>query len=541
MLKLLVNYCLNGKGEGRRKMKSKYLTLLLLVSLAFAMIPMLSIQQVYATHPEVVVYIDGKPSWIDKPYTLVGEKTCTNITVEIAVMNVQELFAYEVMLDWGYGYRENPVDSFKQDFNDPSLGTYPPLPTTLDYVDLVSYTYKSIWSKDFIVDQYLVEEPASPNRPYEYFQAATSLAESFNGTAPIANLVFHINKDVCYPFQVYIWFQIIYAKFVGPCGEVTEPSMEEGYLKLHPVQPTIKLVPRLDGADGWIELGPSSALPEDRRWKVVKWIYGSAFWVDVVVENVIALKSFHLDIDWGYYWQLKTDIQSVVITDFLPKPYEVFDVDVPVPGHSIHVDVVMPCYKTPVSGSGVIMSIKFVANDPWDRWWIDFDMDAKLDTGERGLAPPVYEQNNPANPQYNKDYPLHWIPKNCKDEIWISGYLDTMCNPFEEMWPIWNQEIGNPDYGPKDIQPVYYEFRPVPGDLDLNGKADVSDVKMVAFWYGLPSIVTPAMLGLNPATYLGQWILTPVDLNGDGVIDIEDIVIVSKWFCRDKPFGPVFP
>jgi hypothetical protein len=65
-----------------------------------------------------------------------------------------------------------------------------------------------------------------------------------------------------------------------------------------------------------------------------------------------------------------------------------------------------------------------------------------------------------------------------------------------------------------------YIFMPVPGDLDGNGHVDIVDLSLIAGFYGTKK----------------EPYYTYYDLNGDCTIDIFDIVIVAKNFCRTSPF-----
>lgn len=80
--------------------------------------------------------------------------------------------------------------------------------------------------------------------------------------------------------------------------------------------------------------------------------------------------------------------------------------------------------------------------------------------------------------------------------------------------------------------PCYFEFRPIPGDLNMDGHVDIEDLSAILKAYRkYPGYLDPE----------GFWHPTgDFDLNGDGEIDVFDVVIVAKNFCRTTP-DPDYP
>jgi hypothetical protein len=64
-----------------------------------------------------------------------------------------------------------------------------------------------------------------------------------------------------------------------------------------------------------------------------------------------------------------------------------------------------------------------------------------------------------------------------------------------------------------------YVYRPVPGDLSMDGLVDIVDLLTVAGLFGTSTGVP----------------YVPADLNHDGVIDIFDVILVAHNFGRTEP------
>jgi hypothetical protein len=211
--------------------------------------------------------------------------------------------------------------------------------------------------------------------------------------------------------------------------------------------------------------------------------------------------------------QLGTDVQNVWIKDFLPPPYEWTYVNVG--GDNgvgwLEIEAWMPCEKVPVNGTGELFGIRFTVLDPWAP----------------GIPPYEMVEN---------DHPI-WYPIPCWNWINIDGYIDKGCYPDTHFQYLgYEITVKGPDVFDIDSDPDtkfmynemcdqmgyivgYFELRPIPGDLNLDGHVDIEDLSAIAKAYG------------DPNTF---------DLNGDGIVDIFDIVIVAKNFCRTEP-DPVNP
>jgi hypothetical protein len=65
------------------------------------------------------------------------------------------------------------------------------------------------------------------------------------------------------------------------------------------------------------------------------------------------------------------------------------------------------------------------------------------------------------------------------------------------------------------VSTAVYTFTPTPGDLNLDGKVDISDLVVIASHY-------ECEVGCS------------YDLDGDGIVDIYDIVLVASSYGRES-------
>jgi hypothetical protein len=442
----------------------KLLALLLIGAFAISVIP-------FATayfpppppppSPEFAMQVNGE--WTDAAHTynFTGQQFCTTFEVAIIAWSVEDLYAYSFNVTWASG---------------------------ADYIALVDSEVKHIHTDDFVI---LAESGDT-----WYAQAVTAIApaEGFTGTAAVANLYFHIYNDAQWGDQVDI--EILYTETAmsDSCTGDIEPSEQGAYIKLVPVQPTIKMLPPVTYSS----------------------VVGETFEVQFEIQNIIKMKSFHFLVTWDAD-QLGTDVQNVWIKDFLPPPYEETWMYVG-EGEGIgflEIDAWMPCEKVPINGTGELFGIRFTVLDPWAPEIPDYEM-------------------------VENDHPI-WYPIPCWNYINIGGYIDKGCvetETYEEQWLGYDIKVKGPDpedldedpdtkfvynepceYGEGQFIVGYFELRPIPGDLNLDGHVDIEDLSAIAKAYG------------DPNTF---------DIDGSGEVDIFDIVIVAKNFCRTEP-DPVNP
>lgn len=419
--------------------------------------------------PEFCKKINGEWSDAANPVELEGQQYCNTVEVEIMILGAVDVYAYYFKVIWD--------------------GT--------DYIELVDSEVKDIHDGYFWVIH-------TDDGVGFYEQAVTAYDPGVgaNGDVTVANLYFHIMNDAQWPDSVTIQICFEETEMSDSCTEPIDHAAQEGYLKLIPVQPVIKLLPPV----------------------TVVSVVGETFTVQIEIQNIIKMKSFHFRISWCPD-QLTTDAQNVWIKDFLPPPYEYVLIEFG--DHWLDVDVWMPCEKPPINGTGELMGITFKAIAPWGYV-----------VGEDYKRPtiPVYCEE-----EIEDDHNV-WYPDVCWNFISIKGYIDKGCgegthyqdlgtdikvrSPFfdedTEKWVFnWNDPAG-----PGDMFAMgYYEFRPIPGDLNLDGHCDIEDLSAICKAYGK---------ALPDPEY------NDFDLDSDGDIDIFDIVIVAKNICRTLP-DPEYP
>jgi hypothetical protein len=262
------------------------------------------------------------------------------------------------------------------------------------------------------------------------------------------------------------------------------------------------------------------------------------FEVQFKIHDIVNMKSFHITVNWDSK-QLSTDAQNVFIKNFLPPPYESVSITFGEVSTNDYVmlDVQIPCEKPKMNGTGELFSIRFKALNPWD------------DGDPNTVDIPPYHWTW-ADTQHTHKV---WYPDNCWNYINMAGYIDKDDGTvLQHLGDPAGVRVISPDINPLNPPTYdfdndsttttvtnrpcgtlvggyingYYEFRPVPGDLDLNGHTDVIDLAAISRYLG-------RFLGDGKTSTFAN--IKGFDLTADGVIDIFDVVIVSKNICRTTP------
>lgn len=526
------------KNKGERRKLKKLLALIIVGAFILALLPSISLS--VTPHPEFAIKINGEftsdPPDHTGPVVFKGLQECTTFEVEIIAWQVVDLYAYEFQVEW----------------STPGGAGFKPV------ITLTDHEVKHIHDPDFVI----VETAYNDAYPYPagygfYHQAVTAIepAVGATGTFTVANLYFHIDVNPQWPTDIFVDFTYSEAKMANSCDEDLTPSDQGGCIKLQPIPPILKMLPPI----------------------TISSVIGETFEVQIEIQNVVKMKSFHFRIEWDDH-QMTTDAQNVWIKDFLPPPYEsayiyVGDSDANYVNDYMLIDVVSPCEKPSIDGTGELMGIRFTTLSPWGTVWTQ-------DNVVPGNWPDPYALERNAIPPYAvlpawaKPYESPhdiWYPDKCFNEITIEGYIDKdLCGQVTQtlydvdgVWvkpwyADWYDKLSldwDYQYGANTDAPGFYEFRAIPGDLNLDGHVDIEDLSAMAKVYGKDHSDTvrngwPFYCDYPPTFDANEWYFSygddlyhyfaDFDLNLDFVVDIFDVVIVAKNFCRTEP-DPLLP
>jgi hypothetical protein len=363
------------------------------------------------------------------------------------------------------------------------------------YFNLVSYTVEQTWPSQF---QWLPAADYDLSAPYQQVVVAMDPSLGVDGDIKVATLTFHINNDVCYhQGTVSGWFYLTDVKASNSCsGKIELCDTHNAYWEFVPKKPKIYIDPATINCS-----------------KV-----GTTFEVTVVLKDIVKMTDFSVCIQWngkvvmvdscgiGFYTALLyTKKENVAINeDVFPKANRttstitvtspkcgVYQAD---PVGSVCVNVVMDPSFPLINGTVWLFKVTFTQCDPWYCG-----------------AQPLYTDNGDHT----------WtLEKGSTDIYFVDGYISVKCPTA------WNMLIGVE----VDYANAHYDFIPIPGDLDGSGHTGSEDLLIEAAYYGTVDqwCVVPAFGSANAYNYF-------YDLNKDGFIDIYDLVIVAKNFCRDKP------
>ncbi|HEY4674771.1 MAG TPA: hypothetical protein VIH48_01810 [Candidatus Bathyarchaeia archaeon] len=360
----------------------------------------------------------------------------------------------------------------------------------LDVVNLFGYSFNLTWNtyffslKSYTVltteifpgSEIIVKPFANYTKTMPYEQAVAAYDSlPFNGSAKVATLTFHIDNDICYDQGVAVFVFDIECELVNQCSApITPHECEDGYVALVPLEPTI-------------------CFAELAQGNITKSKVGDTFTLTVQIGNAVRIKSIELWVKFDPDQQSTTLQDIVIYQDLYPSPYEVFEL---VKGADyVYLKIVRPCVKDSMNGSGRVVGITFKTVNPWPA--PDF---------------PVYTLNNVTTHV--------WTVENCTNEISKDGSIDGLCIcPQSGQICPYVYDIDGPYVNNTSI---WYTFAPIPGDLDYSGHVDEVDLANIAKAYGS---------SYAPWDFTGD--VTPG--TPDGVIDIYDVVVVAKNYCRRVP------
>jgi hypothetical protein len=365
------------------------------------------------------------------------------------------------------------------------------------YFNLVSYDIGATWGANQVVIK--PDATYDLSSPYNQVVVAISPAVGVNGDFLLANMTFHIRNDVCW-LQGLIggYFHLYDEKMSNSCtGDILTCTSTDGWWQFQPKQPKVYISPTPVNCS-----------------KV-----GTTFEITVYLKDIVKMTDFHICLGWNgylvhnpcsgdYYTSLLyTKKSNVVINnDVFPTDWRAsssISVTSPACGQystlaaasgSLCVDVVMNSSFPLINGTIWLFKVTFTQCDPWYCG-----------------AQPTYTPIDTVSHTVTMENASTCICFN-------DGYISVKCPSPAIMY------VGN------DV--LYangcYTFYPIPGDLDGSGHTGPEDLMIEALFYGLGGCAKPAGVSGNAFAYF-------YDLNKDGIVDIFDLVLVGKNFCRDTP------
>ena len=474
----MVKYLPNIKGEKeKRKLKYKALLLSLLMILPIAAVAF----PIDATIGGPVVWVN--PSLIKKKGPCLVSST---FDVDVKLWNKEDLtgvgvYAFDIWLTWPNAtYMLNASARVQCPTPAPKLSE--------SVISLVGYEFTSPWDHYYVIAEEVFESTGLADDDYnDGFDRFHLAITALDGSDPLTEvqislvtLTFHIDCEPLYPDKYFVPFDL-------------EATLSDAFYK-DPVTGIITIVPVVPEVDDGMLMiyvwQPDVYLaPEYFCEYKVNMPHTVEFWLS------------HINKAYGFGFAIKynntlleADVQSIVICDAFPPPYEYLHfevVDLQNGFSELIVEIVRPCEKPSVThqpGPAATFSL----NSIYDLW-----------TSNHYI--PICE---------NSTITLEWAYMLAK--CGCEGDGDTVTYGYNYLS---DQALAIVDaLGDPLNLAIEYNWRPRIGDLNLDGAVDVADLDLLAAHYG----VTMA---------LGKW--GNLD-NLNIVVDIFDFVILAKFF--GKPY-----
>jgi hypothetical protein len=239
----------------------------------------------------------------------------------------------------------------------------------------------------------------------------------------------------------------------------------------------------------------------------IKWVVGERFEADVSVENVSGMSGIYFELSWDGFYDSRVSSYSQVLNTST-RDIAVSETLLPKP---------YKVYSLSLTTGAEKSWLKFLCvpdctttspqNGTGKIMSINFTV---LDPWSGGRQP-VYKQGD-----------CSWAPSNATTEvsIWwgymMSRYPSTHYVYFGDFY---GNTSGNQCYAV--CGNMEFTFMPTPGDLDGNGIVDAEDLAIIVQFYNQSASEYPV------AYY---------DFDRNGVIDVYDVVVVARNYGRSSPF-----
>jgi len=381
---------------------------------------------------QFAVKIEDEWTLLGDEYEFTAPTYCKTFKVEVRIINVLDLFGYEFWIEF-----------------DPDL------------IQLTEHEIKHVHTEDTVT----LEEIDNTAGVYKQAVTVKTPAETYNGSAPVANLWFHITKDPCYPYNYTSMLKLNNTRMTDSHESLITHTLKHGYFNILSVKPAL-------------------TIEHEGKIETANWIVNETFTLDISIINIIKMKNFCIELGWCD--GLETDYQNVQVTSFLPQPYTVHELNINNTVLTVQIETFTE--KPAINGTGALLRVTFKTVNPWSS------------------VPPYTLVDD------------RYLPENYTCKIWImNGWIDVYCPDYRRM------DLYNASYGVEVKNNFTYAFTPIPGDLNLDGEVDIIDLSTISRWTGFESG--------DP-----EWAdCHCFDLNGDGGIDIFDIVIVAINLGRTNP------
>jgi len=349
--------------------------------------------QILIPKSQFAVKIEDEWTLIGDEYEFTAPTYCKTFKVEVRIINVLDLLGYEFWIEF-----------------DPDL------------IQLTEHEIKHIHTEDTVT----LEEVNNTAGVYKQAVTVKTPAKTYNGSAPVANLWFHITKDPCNPYNYTSMLKLNNTRMTDSHETSIIHTLKHGYFNI-------------------LSVKPAMSIEHEGEIETTTWIVNETFTLDISIINIIKMKSFFIELGWCD--GLETDYQNVQVTSFLPQPYTVHELNINNTVLTVQIETFTE--KPAINGTGALLRVTFKATNPWSS------------------VPPYTLVGD------------KYLPENYTCEIWIiNGWIDVYCPDYRRM------DLYDDSYGVEVKNNFTYAFTPIPGDLNLDGEVDIIDLSTISRWTG---------------------------------------------------------